>query len=183
MSVKSIKVYTKNKYLFQKIRRDAGSILVDYGISEGALLCEDEIVLWDNSMGSCPISGAITLGGEGADILLPFPLGTVSALIQKNGESTLGIDTKNKAAILHGARIRLTDVEFSLFSSLYEKRGEYVTREDLISSVWGDGIDGGILNVYIHYLREKLEGDGEKIILSSRKLGYCIDKRFLGGKD
>ena len=35
------------------------------------------------------------------------------------------------------------------------------------------------MNVYIHYLREKLEADGEKIILSSRSHGYKIDEKYL----
>ena len=53
-----------------------------------------------------------------------------------------------------------------------------------MKTVWGDGADGGVLNVYIHYLREKLEAGGEKIILSSRKQGYKIVEKYLknGGK-
>jgi DNA-binding response OmpR family regulator len=39
-----------------------------------------------------------------------------------------------------------------------------------------------VLNVYVHYLREKLE-DGKKIIISSRKLGYKIDERYLTPDD
>ena len=39
-----------------------------------------------------------------------------------------------------------------------------------------------MINVYIHYLREKLELCGEKIIIASREAGYRIDKRFLGGE-
>ena len=41
------------------------------------------------------------------------------------------------------------------------------------------------MNVYVHYLREKLEYNGEKVIISSRKNGYKIDERFFprdGGK-
>ena len=45
--------------------------------------------------------------------------------------------------------------------------------------VWGDECEGGVLNVYIHYLREKLETEGEKIIFSTRKMGYKIDKKYL----
>ena len=59
--------------------------------------------------------------------------------------------------------------------------GDYVSRENLIMSVWGADVDGGVLNVYVHYLREKLERGGEKIILSSRKEGYRINEKYLGG--
>ena len=41
------------------------------------------------------------------------------------------------------------------------------------------GADEGVLNVYVHYLREKLERGGEKIIISSRGLGYKIDEKYL----
>jgi DNA-binding response OmpR family regulator len=37
----------------------------------------------------------------------------------------------------------------------------------------------GLINVYVHYLREKLEVGGEKIINSSRKNGYAIDEKFI----
>ena len=58
--------------------------------------------------------------------------------------------------------------------------GEFVSREEILSQVWNGDADCGIINVYIHYLREKIE-HGEKIILSSRKQGYCIDEKYLGG--
>ena len=53
-------------------------------------------------------------------------------------------------------------------------------REEILSTVWGGEADSGVINVYIHYLREKLEVCGEKIILSSRKCGYKIDEKYLG---
>ena len=40
--------------------------------------------------------------------------------------------------------------------------------------------DEKTVNVYIHYLREKLESGGEKIIISSRNMGYKIDSKYLG---
>ena len=58
--------------------------------------------------------------------------------------------------------------------------GEFVSRDELSRAVWGEGADGGILNVYIHYLREKLESKGEKVIISSRRGGYKIDGKYLG---
>ena len=54
--------------------------------------------------------------------------------------------------------------------------------EGSLTSEGGDDADGGILNVYVHYLREKLEKRGEKIIISSRKSGYKIDEKYLKGE-
>lgn len=88
-----------------------------------------------------------------------------------------------RVARLDAKTIKLTEVEGRLLRLLVDGGGEFVSREELAKKVWGENADGGVLNVYIHYLREKLEAGGEKIILSSRKGGYRIDERFLGGKD
>ena len=88
----------------------------------------------------------------------------------------------DRCAILYGERIKLTEVEFSLLSLLYSHGGKYVSRDEVLNKIWNGEADGGVINVYIHYLREKLEKHGEKIILSSRKNGYCIDEKFLGGE-
>ena len=64
---------------------------------------------------------------------------------------------------------------------LYEKKGEYVSREELRLGVWDEDTDSGVVNVYIHYLRQKLER-GEKIINTSRSLGYKIDEKYIGGQ-
>ena len=112
------------------------------------------------------------------ELALPFRLGEALRLATSASDEILGIAPDAKCAILRGRRIALTEVEFSLFSLLYEKRGEYVLREDILRKVWGDGADKGVINVYVHYLREKLEKSGERIILSSRNQGYKIDEKY-----
>ena len=72
--------------------------------------------------------------------------------------------------------ITLTEVEYRLFSALISKSG-FISREELSQTVWGEH-ESGLLNVYVHYLREKLEADGEKIIISSRREGYKIDEKY-----
>jgi DNA-binding response OmpR family regulator len=75
---------------------------------------------------------------------------------------------------------KLTEAEFALLEVLVECGGEFIKREELLSRVWGDNADPGVVTVYIHYLREKLEKNGEKVIISSRKNGYKISERFVG---
>ena len=53
------------------------------------------------------------------------------------------------------------------------------SKAEILRHVWGGDADDGIVNVYVHYLREKLEAGTEKIILSSRGNGYKINEKFL----
>lgn len=101
-----------------------------------------------------------------------------AALLAKPAKNTyLGIDRVNSSAILGEERIKLTEVEMRLYERLFDS-SDYVNREELLNHVWHGQSEAGILNVYVHYLREKLECRGEKIILSSRKLGYKLNEIY-----
>ncbi len=122
---------------------------------------------------------------EADELPYPFSFEELEALTdRKEGVniSRLVLEPDRQHARLDGKRIRLTDVEARLLLAIMSGAGEYVSRERLIAEVWQGGVAEGALNVYIHYLREKLEGGGEKIILSSRKCGYKIDPKYTGGE-
>ena len=118
---------------------------------------------------------------ENCELSLPFTEGRLLRAVSTDATAA-PITLTNRCAYLHGKEIKLTEVEYSLLSLLLS-RGGFVSREELIRAVWGEGADGGVLNVYVHYLREKLEFFGEKIIISSRGLGYKIDEKYLAGGD
>ena len=179
---KLISVFTSDLYLFQKIKLDAPDG-VDAVLGE----CENpDLVILDVDTSDKIFESAVTMSRTSdANIKIPFALGTVERLIQglaENGQA-LTLSDKDKCAHLRGERIKLTEVEYSLLSLLFEKRGAYASREEILDKVWGGEKDAGVINVYVHYLREKLEAHGEKIILSSRMCGYKIDEKFFGGKD
>ncbi len=67
---------------------------------------------------------------------------------------------------------RLTPTEEKLFALLKNANGMPVPRQTLMSEVWGEGASEGLLNLYIHYLREKLEKDGKRRIFAARGKGY-----------
>ena len=115
------------------------------------------------------------------DIQIPFPLSALDKLLADDMPK-LTASAGERAAVLRGETIKLTEVEYALFCALMTRGGEFVSRDDILKEVWGENADSGIINVYIHYLREKLEREGEKIIVSSRKMGYKIDKKYLGGE-
>lgn len=92
-------------------------------------------------------------------------------------EKRIVLNKSAREVTLDGHTAALTEVELRLFNELFDCPG-YKTREELAQSVWGGMHDVGVVNVYIHYLREKLEKNGTRVILSSRKLGYGIDEKY-----
>lgn len=179
---KKIAVYTKDGFLFQKILLDAPDGLE---IIRGGDDTEDCVRLVDVDTVKAPDGAYISMSRRGgADISIPFPLGTLDRFFseEQSDSPQLSISEKERAAYLRGERIRLTELEYALLSHLMKNGGGYSPKEELLRDIWKDDADPGIINVYIHYLREKLEKHGEKIILSSRKRGYKIDEKYAGGK-
>jgi hypothetical protein len=177
---KTISVFTKNSFLFQKIRLDAPE-----GVTVALRDADADLILIDKDTEDIRIDGALTMSRKdlSADISIPFRLGEIKRLLSdaSGNEALLKISDSGRLAILRGEKIKLTELEASLLSALIKRRGGYASREEILCEVWSAGSDPGIINVYIHYLRDKLEKHGEKIIISSRKCGYKIDEKYLGG--
>ena len=77
-----------------------------------------------------------------------------------------------KAAFEEEESAAFSDTEARLLALLRDADGEPVSRETLIRGVWGEDGGDGLLNLYIHYLRQKLEKDGKRRIFSARGKGY-----------
>ena len=125
----------------------------------------------------------IRRSGQAPSVLgIPFSITALISAVSEGGRERelLTLSDMRDYATLGEKKIKLTDGEGRLLSALMSGGGKFVSREELIKDTWGD-VDGGLLNVYIHYLREKLEAGGMRVILSSRKQGYKIDEKFLGG--
>lgn len=97
-------------------------------------------------------------------------------------EEYLTLDTTARVAHIYGEAVKLTELEATLLSYLISRRGECATNEELVRHLWGGQASAGAVNVYIHYLREKLELRGEKVILVRRGQGYYIEPKFLKGE-
>ena len=168
-------ILTTDGYLFQKIRLELDG---DFECTSTGMA---DIVIADADTVEKIPTGALTMSRRGAaDIHLPFKLGQLKERLMPKEISALSLG--DKCALLDGKAIRLTDVEFALFKAIYSRGGRYVSREELLMEVWGGSADGGVINVYVHYLREKLEAGGERVILASRGEGYKINEKFLGGR-
>ena len=116
----------------------------------------------------------------------------LSSFFEKSDESEFGVRPAKRrksaadALILNEVshtvsykrqKVELTGREFALLLHLVKHKGETVTRASAAGAVWGKdgGADTNIVDVYVRYLREKLdEKFGIKIISTVRGEGYTI---------
>jgi two-component system response regulator MprA len=77
----------------------------------------------------------------------------------------------------NGVRIQLTKREYRLLERLTRNPGVVVSREELITSVWGSqsGVETNTLDAYVRLLRNKIEGDQRgHVIRTIRGVGYVV---------
>lgn len=85
----------------------------------------------------------------------------------------LVLDIRTRRAHVGGAAVELSAREFALAEELVRHAGQVLSREQLLSRVWGFDFDPGsnVVDVYIGYLRQKL-GPGR--IETMRGVGYRL---------
>jgi DNA-binding response OmpR family regulator len=83
------------------------------------------------------------------------------------------LDLRSRTASVDGREVELTAREFTLAETLLRHPGQVLSREQLLSHVWGYDFDPGsnIVDVYIGYLRRKL---GDDVITTVRGMGYRL---------
>lgn len=89
----------------------------------------------------------------------------------------LMLDLNTRRGFRNGRAIDLTMKEFELLKYLMENPREVLTRERILENVWGYGFLGesNVIEVYIRYLRLKIEDEGEKrLIQTVRGVGYVL---------
>ena len=89
----------------------------------------------------------------------------------------LEIDTAAKRVKRAGIEITFTAREYQLLEYLASRTGEVVTRTDIYEHCYDFQADAAsnVIDVYIGYLRRKLEGDGQsKVIHTRRGQGYVM---------
>jgi two-component system copper resistance phosphate regulon response regulator CusR len=72
--------------------------------------------------------------------------------------------------------VELTAREFALAETFFRNAGQVLSREQLLSHVWGYDYDPGsnVVDVYVGYLRKKIGADR---ISSARGMGYRLEER------
>lgn len=127
----------------------------------------------------------------GADdyLVKPFSIEELLARIRAHLRRTQDTDTdllqfedlslnRRTREVHRGSRsIDLTAKEFDLLQYLMSHPRQVFTREQILENIWGYDFlgDSNIIEVYVRYLRLKLEQDNEKrLIHTARGVGYSL---------
>ncbi len=87
----------------------------------------------------------------------------------------VSLDLRTRQVRVDGHAVDLSAREFALAEVFFRHPGQVLSREQLLSQVWGYDFDPGsnIVDVYVGYLRRKL---GKARITSVRGMGYRLTK-------
>jgi DNA-binding response OmpR family regulator len=127
----------------------------------------------------------------GADdyLIKPFYMGELMARIravlrrleQQTTEvlnvGSLTLDPRSSFVKRRKREILLTAKEFSLMLYFMQHPNRLLTRTEILENVWDSNYDGfgNVVDVYINYLRNKLEEEGEpRVIETVRGRGYIL---------
>ena len=89
----------------------------------------------------------------------------------------LAIDPRRRIATRAGRDLHLTTREFDLLLTLVQHAGQVLSRNQLLARVWGYTweVDSNVVDVFVGYLRRKLEAAKEPRILQTvRGVGFVL---------
>ena len=84
------------------------------------------------------------------------------------------LNTRNRTLEKNGVRIRLTQVEYAIMKLFMHNPGRALSREEILTTVWGRDYDGElkIVDVNIRRLRLKIEDDTANPVYITTDWGY-----------
>jgi two-component system response regulator MprA len=105
-----------------------------------------------------------------------------------NGESLiyadLILDTATREVSRSGAPISLSVREYELLRHLMESPNRVLERQAILRAVWGENHfgDDNLLDVYVRYLRRKLEQAGQPTLIQTvRGVGFMLREGVVRG--
>jgi DNA-binding response OmpR family regulator len=83
----------------------------------------------------------------------------------------ISLDVRTRRATVEGQEIELTAREFAMLETFMRHPDQVLSREQLLSHVWGYDFDPGsnVVEVYVRALRKKL---GDQVVDTIRGMGY-----------
>jgi len=109
------------------------------------------------------------------------PTQTSSEVPRPNRQLAAGpltIDLAGRRVYCRGQEVELQPKQFELLTYLIRNRGTVLTRDQLLTNVWGYDYTGDTrtVDVHVRWLREKLEEDptNPRLIQTVRGVGYCF---------
>jgi len=96
---------------------------------------------------------------------------------QKASYADISLDPSTHEAIRGDTLLNLTVTEFNLLHLFLRHPRQVLERRQILNDVWGYdfGGDDKVLEIYIGYLRKKLEADGQpRLIQTVRGIGYVL---------
>jgi len=85
----------------------------------------------------------------------------------------LSLDLRTRYVSVDGRSVELSAREFALLETFLRNPGQVLSREQLLSRVWGYDFDPGsnVVDVYVRYLRRKI---GSQRLATVRGVGYRL---------
>jgi two-component system, OmpR family, response regulator MprA len=128
-------------------------------------------------------------GGADDYVVKPFALeellARIRALLRRHEPAAgdvqrfadLTVDTRTRSARRGNRELTLSATEFTLLRYFLRYPRRVLTRDAILNAVWGEDFERptNVVDVYVGYLRAKLEGSGESRLLHTvRGVGYIL---------
>lgn len=86
----------------------------------------------------------------------------------------LRLDLLKREAYLNEKFVELSKIEFDLLYYLFQNKNKVISRQDIMNKIWSYNYDKNnrSIDVYIHFLKKKLDLENE--LINKRSVGYLL---------